>query len=217
MLARARLVARARAVQVVFEMPFEDGLTATLRHSASIVDDRLPGGTATGKIVGIRLSADGDRGEMKTTIQMSCTVGTGGSVSPGAGAPSYAEVGYVETSYQVYTGEQAQPSTSDVVYNLPAYTPADDGLEMDELTGDDIVVSWTVYNDAKQQRDEIGITSSFFTSASAARQTIEDKLDVFFTECELDLIDLKAGPIETDISVTTGTLQIVKTIDLEAP
>ena len=215
MLARARLVARARAINVVFEVPFEDGLNATLRHSASISDSRLPGGTATGKITGIRWRADGDSGEVRATIQMGCTVGTSGSVSPAAGSPSYGD-SYVETGYQVYTGAQAQPSTSDVVYNLPTYSPNDEAIEFDTMTADDIVVSWTVYNDAKQQRHKNGKTGPFSTSFTAAKQTIEDKLKVFYTECELDLIDLKAGPVETDIAITTGNLQIIKTIDLEA-
>jgi hypothetical protein len=47
---RASLVAKARAATVSCEIDFDQAINLTLRQSRTIVDDRIPGGQATGKV-----------------------------------------------------------------------------------------------------------------------------------------------------------------------
>jgi hypothetical protein len=55
-LCRARLLSRARAVEVSFRTTFAIGRALSLRHSVSLSDPRLPGGIATGKVVKLVLA-----------------------------------------------------------------------------------------------------------------------------------------------------------------
>jgi hypothetical protein len=76
--ARAQLVARARAVEIVAEIPFAEAVALSCRHSATITDDRLPGGSATGKVIAYSFTMNGDSGRMFGTVSLACAVGQGG-------------------------------------------------------------------------------------------------------------------------------------------
>jgi hypothetical protein len=125
---RARLRLRARAVELGWTAPFRCGIPLSCRKSATLVDPRLPGGAATGKIVKYVIRANGD-GELRTEIMIGAPVGQSGSPTPLAGTPTYVAEGYVEAGYQVYEGQMdILPDAEDITYTLPVFQPFDDGL-----------------------------------------------------------------------------------------
>ena len=60
--ARAHILAKARAVSISWDCSFARAIDLSCRKNASIQDDRLPGGGATGKITAYSLICDGDAG-----------------------------------------------------------------------------------------------------------------------------------------------------------
>jgi hypothetical protein len=210
-LARARLLSRARAVTIGWEMPFEMGLDLSCRKSATLTDDRLPGGTATGKIISYSLSIDGDTGEAKCGVSIGCTIGTGGTVSASVGAPTYVAEGYVEAGYQVYSGAVIEAVAAEVTYEDYVDTPlGDDGVNLLHFTALDALVSCTVINGQSTQKAVINQYEG--DSVANAITALNDA----FTEIKLDLVPLQRGQFQNDFALTVSDLQIPKTIDLEA-
>ena len=80
--ARAQLLSRARAVNVEFEISgaLAVDLDLSCRKSLVLVDRRLPGGEAAGKIKSYQISMDGNSGAFIGTITIGCSVGKGGMV-----------------------------------------------------------------------------------------------------------------------------------------
>ncbi|MEK9752503.1 MAG: hypothetical protein VW338_04730 [Rhodospirillaceae bacterium] len=211
-LARAELLRRARAVEITFETTWENGLDLSCRHSVRIVDPRLPGGEATGKVVGYALTADGDSGIIKTRVKLGCSIGRGGSVVAVPGTPSYVEEGYVEAGYQFYDGATVLlPSAGDVTYEDYAdQLPADDGVDFGQMTADTIVEQFIMINGESAQRSVLeAFPIDDIASAMAA-------LDQVYSEFLLELTPLAGGPFATDYAITVSDLVIPKTIDLEA-
>lgn len=210
-LARARLLSRARAVTVGWEMPFAMGIGLSCRKSATLTDDRLPGGTATGKIISYSLSIDGDTGEAKCAVTIGCTIGTGETVAAVEGTPTYVETGYVDSGYQVYTGKVIEAVAAEVTYNDYVDTPlGDDGINLLNFTAADALVSCTVINGQSVQKAVINQYAG--DSVANAITALNDA----FTEIKLDLVPLQRGQFENDFDLTVSDLQIPKTIDLEA-
>jgi hypothetical protein len=120
-------VLRARAVEVTFQCSFERALELSLRKNARIHDDRIPSGTALGKIVRYVIRADG-AGKLRGEVTMACAIGTGGTVAADPGTPTYVAEGYVDVDYQFYEDQTVVLGTSDVGYTVPRDDPNDDGL-----------------------------------------------------------------------------------------
>lgn len=102
--ARANLVIRSRVVEISFRCKFERVLDVTLRKNAQIVDPRLPGGTATGKIISYSISLNGDDGQLNCSVTIGCAVGYGGTISETAGEAHYVDQDYVDDDYQEFAG-----------------------------------------------------------------------------------------------------------------
>ena len=211
--ARANLKMRARAVQIGFEMSFADALEKgfTLRKSATISDPRLPGGTATGKIIGIRHSLDGDEGAAITQVTIACSVGYGGVRAAVPGDPVYVDDDYVEDDYQVRENETVLLDTSDVTYTIPLVEPGDDGIDFEKgLTPDVIVKQFFVTNGPAVQKPLLQADTSLDQAA------VSELLQNNPTQFHLELIDLKKGPFVWPVPVELSTLVLPKQIDLEA-
>lgn len=124
--ARARLRMRSRAVNVAWDCPFELAIGLSGRMSATLQDDRLPGGTSTGKITSYLLHADGE-GKFFGHVETGCAVGFAGTVGGDSGTPSYTgATGYMQPGYQQY--ENSIITLGDIGYTPPVATPFDDGL-----------------------------------------------------------------------------------------
>lgn len=208
--ARAELLSRARAVNVSFAIPFDDGLSLSCRKNARIADGRLPGGEATGKVIGYALSGNGDNGEFACTVTIGCTVGQGNTVSAAPGTPTYVADGYVETGWQVLSGATTVPIAGEVTYTeFGDIPPNDDGIDFLNLRADDIVVQMTVFNGETAQR---AVLNEFKSDMAHAVEALNE----VYTEVDFDLKVLKGGPFETHYPITVSSLMVPKTIDLEA-
>ena len=146
LLARAELRRRTRAVEVRCRVKWQRGIAASLRKSAQIVDRRLPGGEAVGKIVAYELSAAGT-GEFHADITIGCAIGRGGTVTAAAGETTYVDLGFVDAGYQQTTGAEVTVPTGDIVYqSLDAFPVDDDGIDLLTLDERTAVESLVVTN-----------------------------------------------------------------------
>jgi len=125
--ARARLRYRARAVTIGWSCPFEQAVGLSCRKNATLNDQRLPGGTATGKIISYSLIAGGD-GKIIGKVEIGVAVGLGDNVAPVAGTPEYCVADYTGSDYQRYIGQMVAHGSNDLTYSLPLYSAFDDGL-----------------------------------------------------------------------------------------
>lgn len=126
--ARARLRLRARCVKVKWQAPFETCLDLSCRKNATLLDDRIPGGAATGKIISYSLTAD-QSGKLEGEIEIGVAVGFGNSVSEITGTPEYTDAGsYMEDGYQQFDGGTFTVGDDEIAYTPPIFAPFDDGL-----------------------------------------------------------------------------------------
>jgi hypothetical protein len=204
LLARAQLRRSARAVEVECRLPWEKGVVATLRHNAQIVDYRLPGGEAFGKVTAYEMSASGS-GEHTVSLTIGCAIGYGGTVAGQAGEPAWVEDGYVATGYQVMTGATIVAPTGDIAYQaLGDFEITDDGVDLltlDEFTG---VESLEVINGLKEQANVIDAADPLEAMTQLATQIC------------VQLVPLTDQEFETVFTPTVEPMPIPQTINLEA-
>jgi hypothetical protein len=204
LLARADLRRSARAVEVECKVPWAKGIAATLRTNAEVVDYRLPGGQAVGKVTAYEMNASGS-GEHTVTITIGCAIGYGGTVAGQSGEPTWVDDGYVDTGYQAMTGAQLAAPTGDLVYQaLTDFAVDDDGVDLlsiDEYTG---VESLEVKNGLKEQADVVDA----FDPVEA--------MNGLATQICVQLVPVTDQEFETVFTPTVEKLPIPRTIDLEA-
>jgi hypothetical protein len=133
----AHLRIRARAVSVSWDVPFDAALGMSCRKNATLFDDRLPGGTATGKIIAYALTGDGDAGSINANVTIGCAIGHDGTVVAVIGDPTWVADGWVEPGWQFYAGATTTLAAGTVAYELPMVEPG--GL-IYPLTKDQVVV-----------------------------------------------------------------------------
>jgi hypothetical protein len=134
--ARAKLRKRARAAEVSFEARFEAVAQLSCRMNARFNDIRLPGGTASGKVIGYKLLVNGDDGKVIGQVTLGCTIGKeslGGAVLLAGpvtdpGIPTYVGVagasnGYVQPGYQQYESSNTLLTPGDPNYVPPGTAP----------------------------------------------------------------------------------------------
>jgi hypothetical protein len=207
---RARLLARARCVEITFETPWENGLQLSCRKNVRVTDPRIPGGEATGKVTSYALSCDGDSGELVCRVTIGCTAGEGNTVSAAAGTPDYVEDGYVEDGYQTFTGQLVMPIAGEVTYADFSSQPIDDdGIDFFNMNAAAVVEDITIEGTKAEQRAVLQAFKNDFNEAVKA-------LNQVFTRITVELRPLNTGPFETEFAITVSDLMIPKTIDLEA-
>lgn len=208
--ARAKLLFRARAVHATFETPIENGFNLSLRHDCSIDDDRLPGGSLTGKVISYVMSLNGDTGESLCSITVACTVGNAGTVSTSNGVESYVDTGYVEASYQWMNGETLSVLADEVHYtNLDDWEPDDDGIDLTRVTADQAVTSLIVNNPGQVQGAALRAGKKGRTGLS-----VREYLKQNYTQICLKLHEFDQGPFDSEINLTVSELKVPKTINL---
>lgn len=243
--ARAVLLAGARIVKLSWGCSFARALELTCRKSATLIERRLPGGQATGKIVGYTIFADGSTVKRGGTINVACTVGHGGSVSAAAGINDYVEDDYIESDAYSRTGEIDAVGT-DVGYGWPDVAMDEDTLL--PFTKEDVVVSETIHGSAAAQLAIIQANAADWyksgesefqdspwwiqqwaravsrtpdttlqtLAAKEAAAKAQDELDSSAVWYELKLRSVDQLALENAIDLTIEPLKVVKTIDLEA-
>lgn len=208
---RARLLARARTVEITVETPWDNGLQLSCRKNVRVADPRLPGGEATGKVMSYSLSCDGDSGEMLCTVTIGCTIGKGATVSGVTGTPDYVDDDYVDGGYQTHTGALIMPIAGEVTYaDFSAQEIDDDGVDFFNMNAGDVLLDIIIEGTKAEQRAVLQAFKNDFNEAVKA-------LNQVFTRITVELQPLNGGPFETEFAIEVSDLMIPKTIDLEAP
>lgn len=209
-LGRARMVKAARAVEVSATCQWRPELLGiSCRHNATIADPRIPGGTATGKVIGYVLACEGGRQTIGVTI--GCMVGKGNEVTAVAGDPLYVEDGVLEDGIQARSNAVIVPESGDIGYSgdYAQTGPADDGIDFFRFGADAAVQEIAIGGALPEQRAVVGDS---WETLSAALQALNQ---VHTTVC-VSLTPLRAGPFEQAYDLGALDLMIAKTIDLEA-
>jgi hypothetical protein len=209
--ARAKMRARARAVDIAFAVPWAQALGITLRNSVRLTDRRLPGGIATGKVKSYKLTCSSD-GVMRGDFTIGCPIGTGDGTAPQAGVPVYVDPGYVVDGYEMVEGQQiVAGNDADFAYEtLDDFAISDDNLDLTYLTAAKAVIDCRVLNGLLVQLTALSATQGTTTDPRTA--TADEK-----TTVTLDLQPLQGSEFHTDFYPAVTELLLPKGIDLSAP
>lgn len=238
--ARARLRLRSRCVKLDWDAPFEDCLDLSLRKNATLLDGRIPGGAASGKITSYSLRAEKD-GKLLGHIEIGVSVGFGNSVPAVTGVPEYTPAsGYMQAGYQRYDGGMYSIAEEEISYSAPVFRPFDDGLAfpLQVFPG---VVKMTVPNQVaainaalaalgasflQAQRlpyftSSAGVGSSLLGGKSMgeylrAQNPVEYALSAAPVACEIIIKPVQNGPFNGSITVDCSTLELPQGINLSA-
>jgi hypothetical protein len=165
--ARARLLKRARAIEISFECAFALCAALTCRKTVTLHDPRISGGVALGKVIRAELSVDGETGVALGKVTMGCAVGNGNVVAEVQGTPAWVAAGWVDVGWQTYNDSTVVlPFSEDIGYTPPVVASIDDGLVF-PLDRSQIVVADVVHGTLDAQ--VAGIQSSFRSQATAAQ------------------------------------------------
>jgi hypothetical protein len=226
--ARAQLLLASRAIEITFTCKFDRAIELSCRKNAILHDRRLPGGIATGKIVGYSIKLDGSDGAMFGEVTIACSIGYGGVVEPVDGDPVYVEDDYVEYDYQQHEGGIVVLDAGDVGYSVPLDAPNDDGITF-PLRGRAGVKSVTVHGSLSAQQAGIdGIITPpqnlVYNAADLEKlqnrstevpQQVQDFLKDAAIWVEIKLKNLN-GNFNDIYPIEVTTLEMPKGIDLEA-
>lgn len=208
-LARARMLARARAIQIDIETDFSRGLNISCRKNVRIADGRLPGGEAIGKVSGYTLYLNGDTGESGAKVTLGCMIGKGTSVTPTAGDPVWAD-NYVGLGYQEIEGGSLLFTSSDVVYSAPVRVSDDyDGLDLFNMNAFNTIQSLAVYNGWPDQQDVL-------LQAWGSTSDVQAAISQTPTYVDLTMKPVRGGPYTATYQMTVQPMAVSKTIDMEA-
>lgn len=218
--ARAALLMKSRAVEIDFLLPFLDAvaLEVTLRKNVQILNPRLPGGQATGKVIGIEHALDGDAGLALSKVTIGCTIGKGeGPYSPAPGDPVYGEIEYMGGDYQQMTNkvEVISSEVKDLAFTVDPYSPLDDGLGAGGIVTfgrNPLVKAVELLNPASDQAAAVQDASDTIVDQSGLEAVLREN----FTQLTFALQKLSVGPFETPVNVTVDDLVIPMQINLEA-
>jgi hypothetical protein len=226
--ARAKLRARARSVDITFAVDFATALGITLRHSVTLLDRRLAGGSATGKVKSYRLTV-GD-GVMYGEFTIGCTIGNGNSTSTVQGTATYAEDDYVDPGYQVIAGGTVALINDELAYQpLDEFVVVDDGLDIANITADKAVNECKVTNGLLSQLNQLSLyqngvvpfigiggigVGGTFDSGENSPGTPIDAMRQLTTEVTLDLKPVAGADFHTDFFPAVSMMAVPKTIDL---
>jgi len=213
LVARARLLASARCVDVTFEVPWNRAIAegVSCRKNVVISDSSLPGGVVGGKIKSYALRANGDSGQFICEITIGASIGLGGTITADPGTPTYVNAGYVDEGYQQYVGGFAMPVAGEVAYRrVNGDEPNDDGFDFDRLTLDKVLIGpVTIENEAPVQEPLIVV-------GPENPAGVYDAINTKQTTVTFRLKPLNNGPFADTYEIETTLLSVPKTIDLEA-
>lgn len=237
-LARATLLKRARCVEITVA-PLPDFMPhVTLRKNLFVVDDRIPGGEALGKITAYSLALDGETGRLECSVKMQCCVGRGGSHTFTAGEPLYVDSDYVDDDYQEFSDQQlALDAAQDVGFTVPLFAADDDGLnffsdiDIEDIIEEELVVLF----DPATQALHLGGQNPYSTinlpppssipgvgspsernqqAVNERNQSLQNTLEQIQTQIRFKLKPMSEA-FDTDYDVAVTNLLLPKHIDLE--
>jgi hypothetical protein len=191
-IARTHLAASARCLEIEITLPYEAGFDLSMDLSVRLVDPRIPGGEAVGKVVAYQFRQDG----MKAQAWVRLAASVGGTVEqPLPSDPYY----YVDPAY----GDTAIPyhhqTSSGLLYaNYSDQRPTTGILEIGDLSLHDILREVLVSHDAEKQ------IQSLHRQQYPVRQNLKHALEEIPTVVSLHLLSLKTKSVaEHTIHLTT--------------
>ncbi|MBR1150074.1 hypothetical protein [Bradyrhizobium sp. JYMT SZCCT0428] len=224
--ARAHLLSKARPAEISFSpTSFSRALGVTLRHTVRAHDARrLPGGEAAGKVVNVKIIADG--GKFSSSITAKGAIGLGGSVVAVEGTPSYVDADVLGPEVQLFTGRKLVLAGADCVYSLPVDGVNDDGLSF-PLTYDQVVVRSETLTSVETEEeimermraagaggasnaDVFGLAASKEQEAAFAKAALEGSRKWY----ELELKPVADLSFEYSFDITAGPLRVLAQNDL---
>lgn len=215
LVARAHLIARSRAVETSIKCSFRTGMRLrSLRKSMLLHDHRLPGGSVTGKIIGVALKLDGDSGQATGEITIASCVGKGGAHIASNGTPTYVETGYMDDT-QEYAGMIVLTDTSDIAWSMALPAVFDDGADFIRgLTKDNAVRLASIDNAAFVQEPIVRAAGG---GPFADQAKVSSILQTIPTQITIQMIPMEGGPFQQEVVISVSDLVVPKQIDLEAP
>jgi hypothetical protein len=205
LLARAKIRARSRAIEIKFQTRLDDVLGISCRQNVHLIDRRLPGGEAIGKVIAYDLVQD-QNGRPYAEITIGCSIGRGGSVTAAVGSGDFVDFGVVDDGVQLTVGGETTLVESELIYQpLTDFQPKDDGLNLFDLKAADAINSFILTNGLKDQ----------IAAVQAALDPVAE-FDAVPTRLCLDLRPVQGVEFHTDYLPSIKPLPIPKTIDLEA-
>lgn len=236
--ARAKGLATARCLTVSADIPWARARELSCRKNATIPDGRIPGGTATGKIVAYQLRLNPQTGEQMGNVTIACVPGFGATLVAVGGTPEYVDEGVLDPGIQFYTGSTILVGgTSDLAYSPPTQIPGDDGLTSPITRGQIVMAESTTGLTQAQQETalraafavEIAIAKLQATPAMNAQTSIENQQKIILASKKniaatlktcvptyhLELRDLSDG-ISTDFTIDTAPLEAPQQVNLES-
>lgn len=151
LLARAKLRARARCVDIKFTVPWTRrdgshlGIALTCRQSVQLTDYRLPGGIATGKVRAYRLVLDGEG--QRAEVTMACCIGRGNTTATSPGIGDYAASGYMQAGYQRMNNAQLSIVDGELTYEtFDDFAVNDDGVDLFNMNADTCLLNYSTVN-----------------------------------------------------------------------
>jgi hypothetical protein len=206
--ARARLLARSRAINITFETTFERAANLNCRKNVTIYNDELPSGSATGKIVEYAFGID-ESGARGGTVTIACCVGRGNVVEGTDGEPSYNEASYNDDNYSALEGERTGIMDGAIWYERPSDPPNDDGVSFFDMTAENSVLSCSLMQGGESAQREILAQS--YRLVSDCLETLNNS----YSRVSLIMRPLSGLSFEQVYYVNVSQLMIPKTIDLE--
>lgn len=213
--ARAHLLARARAVNVSFEISFDLGIDSgvSLRKNSVLTDHRLPGGVAGGKLTSYSFGVSDGTASFALTV--GAVIGKDGTQAEVEGSPDYADDIYVDSGYQSRTGAYALPfDEEDVAFESQKNVePNDDGIDfLRNIAGHGITIGLINGNgDTETQADALG-RFDIVVSNTGQVTSVNSR----YAQLTVTVPDLTGGPFQTNYAPALTDLKVPRTINLEA-
>ncbi len=181
--ARAHLAASARCLEIEVTLPFEAGFDLSMDHSVRLVDPRIPGGEAIGKVIAYQLHQDGMKAE--AWVRLAASVGGTPEQPSSLDYTLYVVADYGDTAIP-----QHYQTPSGLIYeNYTHQRPTEGVLEIEKLSVNDILREVLVSQDAEKQ---IQVLQS---QQYPVRQNLKGVLEEVPTFVSLDLLSLKTQAI----------------------
>lgn len=227
--ARAKLIPRARAASVSWEVPFRESVQFSCRMGARIIEDRLSGGEALGKVVSYGFSGDGDSGVFIGVVTIAPAVGYGNAIETSDGTNDYIDDDYIEPGYYHASGTMIAIGAGDVAYSIPLDAANDDGLVF-PLTRGQVVVSEVTTPGFVDPNDDIGgiisaaslgsrlslvrgITGGGFSVPGSGVNEIHLRNDIASKQVQ-QYLKAAGGTYELTLKPLTGSYDVEYVIDL---
>jgi hypothetical protein len=221
-LARAKLLDRARCVVISFKTTWAIAAGITCRHSVRLIDRRLPGGLAIGKVTAYTLRAGGN--EISATVTIACTVGYGNGVSAVDGENVYID-DYID-DYYAEENSMTALDTGDITYqSFDDFEVVDDGLNLLNF-GPDQAVKDIIWSGGPPENlndnwsgfvpsDSLGLFG-LFSDSTQARDPVAEA-NAVPTTLTIRFRPVQGSEFSTVFTPEVSPLMVPQTINLEAP